>query len=62
MNQDTAKNALISIYDMQGAVRFRDKITRAEYEFDTRRLPFGVYLISVKVNNKYWSHKLIIER
>jgi glucose/arabinose dehydrogenase len=57
-----APEAILGIYDMQGAVRFRDKITDEKYEFNTSRLPYGVYLINLRINGKYWSHKLIIER
>lgn len=53
--------AILSIYDMKGSVRFRDKITGEKYEFNTSRLPYGVYLVSLRMNGKYWSHKLIID-
>jgi glucose/arabinose dehydrogenase len=62
INSGIATEAILSIYDMQGAVRFRDKITDEKYEFSTSRLPYGVYLINLEINGKYWSHKLIIER
>ena len=62
INSDIAPGAILSIYDMQGAVLFRDKITDEKYEFNTSRLPYGVYLISLRINGKYWSHKLIVER
>ncbi len=62
INNGTASKAILSIYDMQGTVRFRDKITDENYEFSTSRLPYGIYLISLRINGKYWSHKLIIER
>ena len=59
---DVQQEASLSIYDMQGAVRFRDKITNAKYEFSTAGLPYGVYLISIRFKDKFWSDKLIIER
>jgi glucose/arabinose dehydrogenase len=52
--------AVLSIYDMNGAVRFRDKITGENYEFSNRRLPYGVYLINLAINGRNWSHKLVI--
>jgi glucose/arabinose dehydrogenase len=60
INYDNMPETILSIYDMQGAVRFRDKITDEKYEFNTSRLPGGVYLVSLRMNNKSWSHKLII--
>jgi len=62
INNSNAPKAILSIYDMQGAIRFRDKITDEKYEFNTSRLPYGVYLINLRINDKNWSQKLIIER
>jgi glucose/arabinose dehydrogenase len=62
INSGSSPEAILSIYDMQGAVRFRDKITDEKYEFNTSRLPYGVYLVNLRINGKNWSHKLIIER
>lgn len=62
LNISNTREADISIYDILGAVLFRDKITGKEYEFNTSRLRYGVYLINLRLNGKYWSHKLIIER
>ena len=50
------------IIDMQGAVRFSDKITNEKYEFSTSRLPYGIYLIRLRMAGKIWSHKLVIDR
>jgi glucose/arabinose dehydrogenase len=57
-----ARDAVLSIYDMQGTVHFSEKITGEKYEFSTSRLPYGVYLVSLRINGKKWSHKLVIER
>ena len=62
INNGTASKAILSIYDMQGTVRFMDRITDENYEFSTSRLPYGIYLISLRINGENWSHKLIIER
>jgi glucose/arabinose dehydrogenase len=61
-DNDIAPGAIVSIYDMQGAVRFRDKIMDKKYEFSTSRLPYGIYLVSISSQSKNWSHKLIIDR
>ncbi len=61
LNQGSAREAIISIYDMQGAVRFSDRITDEKYEFSTGSLPYGIYLIHLRQNGRYWSQKLIIE-
>jgi glucose/arabinose dehydrogenase len=60
LNSDVGHDAIISIYDMQGLVRFRDKITDEKYEFSTGRLGNGIYLIHLRINGKSWSHKIII--
>jgi len=62
INPDIAREAILSIYDIRGAVRFRKMIHDEKYEFDTGRLPYGVYLLSLWMDGKYWSHKLIIEQ
>jgi len=56
------QETILSIYDMQGAVRFSDKFTDEKYEFNTSRFPYGAYLVSIRTNGKYWSQKLIIGR
>jgi glucose/arabinose dehydrogenase len=60
INNSNAMEAVLSIYDMQGVVLFRDKVTDNKYEFNTSRLPYGVYLVTLRKNDKFWSHKLII--
>jgi glucose/arabinose dehydrogenase len=62
ITSSTSPEAIFVIYDMQGAVRFRDKITNEKYEFSTSRLPYGVYLFSLRMNGKSWSQKLVIEK
>jgi glucose/arabinose dehydrogenase len=62
INSDIAPGALLNIYDIQGRVIFSDQITDEKYVFNTSRLPYGVYLINLRFNGVYWSHKLIIER
>jgi glucose/arabinose dehydrogenase len=60
INSDIVTQAILSIYDMRGTVLFSDKINEARYEFDTSRFSSGVYLINVRLNGKFWLHKLII--
>jgi glucose/arabinose dehydrogenase len=60
MGNSLKDGAVLSIYDMQGVVRFRDKVTAEKYEFSTSRLPNGVYLVSLRINGKNWSQKLVV--
>ncbi len=59
---DTQPEARLVIYDMQGTMRFTERVTSEIYAFSTAGLPHGVYLISVWMNGKYWSEKFIMER
>jgi len=54
--------ANLIIYDMQGVVRLKDKITNAKNEFSTAGLPYGIYLVSLRMEGKLWTQKLVIER
>lgn len=62
ISREATPDATVSIYDIQGAVRHREKISGDAFEFSTDRLPNGVYLITLRMNGIYWSHKLIVER
>ena len=61
INTGLSHETILSIYDMRGIVRFSDKISDATYEFSTGFLPCGLYLISLRINGKDWSHKLMIK-
>jgi hypothetical protein len=57
----SSPEALLSIYDMKGVLQFRERIRDEKYEFSTGRLPEGVYLITIRIDQKYWTHKLVLQ-
>jgi glucose/arabinose dehydrogenase len=59
---DIQHEAYLAIYDMEGVMRFHDRVMNQKYEFSTSRLPYGIYLISLRMEGKIWSQKLVIER
>ena len=52
----------VFLYDMKGITLFKDSFRTENYEFTTRSLPDGIYLLKVVMNGRDFLQKLLLRR